>query len=108
MYPDWPIGINTIAHMLHTGQLPNIDPKTQIWIMMEILCAIPDEAMSISSAMQRPELRSDLAAQAPYVLTVMELYLAEKCAKPVLDQYEQETLQVTGMSIVGEMSNVCD
>lgn len=94
MFADWPVGIHTITHMLHSGQLPGIDPKIQLWIMMEILCAIPDEAMSISTALQRPTLRTDLAGQATYVLNVMEHYLAEKCAKPSLDQYEQETLQV--------------
>lgn len=95
MFQDWPTAVEDVSHSLQTHQLPNVEPKMQIWIMMEILCAIPDEALAITTSVQRTNMRNDLALKAPYVLNVLEHYLESKCGEgTALDTHDLETLQV--------------
>lgn len=94
MYADWPSAVEDVSLSLQTHQLPNIEPKMQIWIMMEILCAIPDEAMAITTSVQRVAMRNDLSMKAPHVLNVLEKYLETKCGEGKLDTQDLETLTV--------------
>lgn len=94
MYEDWPTGVEDVSHSLQTHQLPNVEPKMQIWIMMEIMCAIPDEGLAITTSASRSNMRTDLSAKAPYVLSVLEMYLESKCTDETLDRHDLETLQV--------------
>lgn len=88
------MGVEDVSHSLQTCQLPNVEPKMQIWIMMEILCAIPDEGLAITTSASRTRMRSDLSLKAPYVLCVLENYMERKCAEKTLDTQDLETLQV--------------
>lgn len=39
----WPTAIEDVTNTFQNQQLPNLNANTQIWIMMEVLCGIPDE-----------------------------------------------------------------
>lgn len=43
MIDEWPTAIEDVTNTFQNQQLPNIPPNTQIWIMMEVLCGIPEE-----------------------------------------------------------------
>lgn len=38
-----PTAIEEVINTLQTQQLPNISNAVQLWILMEVLCAIPEE-----------------------------------------------------------------
>lgn len=43
MMKDWTTAIEDIANTFQNQQLPNLTRNTQIWIMMEVFCGIPEE-----------------------------------------------------------------
>lgn len=47
MLKEWPTAIEDVTNTFQNLQLPNITQNTQIWIMLEVLCGIPDEVIFI-------------------------------------------------------------
>lgn len=46
MLREWPTAIEDVTATFQNQQLPNLSSNTQIWIMMEVLCGIPEEVLS--------------------------------------------------------------
>lgn len=80
MIKDWPTAIEDVTNAFQTQQLPNLNANIQIWIMMEVLCGIPEEASAISTSVHRAALRGEINGRAPFVLRIMEDYLKSKSA----------------------------
>lgn len=38
-----PTAIEDVINTFQSQQLPNINSTTQLWILMEVLCAVPEE-----------------------------------------------------------------
>lgn len=43
MIYEWPTAIEDVTNTFQNHLLPNVSVNTQIWIMMEVLCGIPEE-----------------------------------------------------------------
>lgn len=43
MIDEWPTAIEDVTNTFQNHLLPNVPANTQIWIMMEVLCGIPEE-----------------------------------------------------------------
>ena len=52
MMRHWPNGIEDVVNTFLNQQLPNLDANTQIWILMEVICGIPEEVSSGLHSMQ--------------------------------------------------------
>lgn len=43
MLKEWPTAIEDVINTFQNQRLPNLTESTQSWIMMEVLCGIPEE-----------------------------------------------------------------
>ena len=43
MLGEWPTAIEDVINTFQNQQIPNVTNETQLWIMLEILQAIPEE-----------------------------------------------------------------
>ncbi|XP_037040753.1 importin-13 [Bradysia coprophila] len=91
MLSDWPTAIPDVVNTFQNQQLPNVSENTQIWIMMEVLCGVPEEVTAIHTSVQRVALRSTVNSHAPFVFKTVEQYISQKC-EAVLDDQVMATL----------------
>lgn len=47
MLGEWPTAIEDVINTFQNQQIPNVTNETQLWIMLEILQAIPEEVSFI-------------------------------------------------------------
>lgn len=47
MLGEWPTAIEDVINTFQNEQIPNVTKETQLWIMLEILQAIPEEVSSL-------------------------------------------------------------
>lgn len=43
MLSEWPSAIEDVINTFQNQQIPNVSNETQLWIMLEVLQAIPEE-----------------------------------------------------------------
>lgn len=79
MLSEWPTAIEDIVNIFHNQQIPNLNENTQMWIMMEILCGIPEEANAIYTSIARVTLRSEINKRAIFVINTINQYIEIKC-----------------------------
>lgn len=91
MISEWPTAIADVVNTFQNQQLPNVSENTQIWIMMEVLCGVPEEVTAIHTSVQRVALRSTINSHAPFVFKTVEQYLSQKC-ETILDDQVMATL----------------
>ncbi|XP_065354856.1 importin-13 [Calliphora vicina] len=75
MLGEWPTAIEDVINTFQNQQIPNVTNETQLWIMLEILQAIPEEMQAIYSSVKRTTLRAEVAKRAPLVIETTEKYL---------------------------------
>ncbi|XP_020815162.1 importin-13-like isoform X2 [Drosophila serrata] len=87
MLDEWPCAIDEVINTFQNQQIPNICPDVQLWIMLEVLQAIPEEAQIIHTSVQRVTLRAEIGKRVPVVLQTAEEYLKMKMNR----QWDAET-----------------
>uniref|UniRef100_A0A1B0G997 Importin-13 n=1 Tax=Glossina morsitans morsitans TaxID=37546 RepID=A0A1B0G997_GLOMM len=75
MLNDWPTAIEDVINTFQNQQIPNVTKEMQLWIMLEVLQAIPEEMQAIYTSVKRSTLRGEVAKRAPLVMETTETYL---------------------------------
>ncbi|KAJ6635779.1 Importin-13 [Pseudolycoriella hygida] len=91
MIMEWPTAITDVVNTFQNQKLPNVNENTQVWIMMEVLCGVPEEVTAIHTSVQRVALRSTINTYAPFVFQTLEQYITQKC-ELILDDQLMSTL----------------
>lgn len=87
MLDEWPCAIEEVINTFQNQRIPNISPDVQLWIMLEVLQAIPEEAQIIHTSVKRVTLRAEIGKRVPIVLQTAEEYLKMKMNR----QWDAET-----------------
>jgi len=66
-------------------RVPNIPADVQLWIMLEVLLGIPEEAQVIHTSVKRVTLRGELGKRVPLVLRTVETFLKQQMNAPEWD-----------------------
>lgn len=53
MLGEWPSAIEDVINTFQNQQIPNVTNETQLWIMLEVLQAIPEEVRINLNVKQR-------------------------------------------------------
>lgn len=48
MLSEWPSAIEDVINTFQNQQIPNVSNETQLWILLEVLQAIPEEVGTLS------------------------------------------------------------
>ncbi|XP_073817967.1 importin-13-like protein cdm [Musca autumnalis] len=75
MLSEWPNAIEDVINIFQNQQIPNVSNETQLWILLEVLQAIPEEMQAIYSSVKRTVLRAEVAKRTPLVIETTERYL---------------------------------
>ncbi|XP_055905627.1 importin-13 [Eupeodes corollae] len=75
MLGEWPTAIEDVINTFQNQQIPNVTKEMQLWIMLEVLQAIPEEMTAIYTSVKRATLRGEVAKRAPLVMETTEAYL---------------------------------
>ncbi|CAD7092399.1 unnamed protein product [Hermetia illucens] len=86
MLKDWPTAIEDVLNTFQSQQIPNVTPETQLWIMLEVLSGIPEEANAIYTSVRRVTLRGEINKKAPIVMKVIEGYLEAQVEREWRDE----------------------
>ncbi|KAH8295021.1 hypothetical protein KR018_005942 [Drosophila ironensis] len=78
MLDEWPRAIEEVIETFRNQRMPNVTSDIQLWIMLEVLQAIPEEAQVIHTSVRRVALRAEIAKRVPLVLRTNEEYLKEQ------------------------------
>ncbi|GAB0088696.1 Importin-13 [Sergentomyia squamirostris] len=92
MLDQWPTAIEDVTNTFQNQQLPNLSVNTQVWIMMEILGGIPEEANAIYTSVQRAMLRQEITKRTGFILSTIDNYLCVKCDSPMLEEAETASM----------------
>lgn len=79
MLNAWPSAIEDIVNIFQNQHLPNLTENTQMWIMMQILSGIPDEANSIYTSVARANLRGEINKRTSFIVNTVNRYIEMKC-----------------------------
>lgn len=91
MLPEWPTAIEEVVSTFQNQQLPNINPTTQMWILMEVLGAIPEETNAIFTSVQRVAIRAEINKRTPFVVNIIQQIISSKCDGEI-EEGEMDTL----------------
>ncbi|XP_053959209.1 importin-13 [Anastrepha ludens] len=75
MIGEWSTAIEDVINTFQNQQIPNVNKEMQLWIMLEVLQAIPEEMQAIFTSVKRTTLRAEVAKRAPLVMKTTEAYL---------------------------------
>ncbi|XP_034486188.1 importin-13 [Drosophila innubila] len=75
MLEDWPCAIEEVIDTFQRQRIPNVTVDVQLWIMLEVLLGIPEEAQIIHTSVKRVTLRAEMGKRVPLVLQTVETYL---------------------------------
>ncbi|XP_054092172.1 importin-13 isoform X2 [Zeugodacus cucurbitae] len=75
MLGEWSTAIEDVINTFQNEQIPNVNKEMQLWIMLEVLQAIPEEMQAIFTSVKRTTLRAEVAKRAPLVMETTEAYL---------------------------------
>ncbi|XP_016949181.1 importin-13 [Drosophila biarmipes] len=75
MLGEWPGAIEEVINTFQNQRMPNVSADVQLWIMLEVLQAIPEEAQVIHTSVKRATLRAEIGKRVPLVLQTAERYL---------------------------------
>jgi len=75
MLGEWPGAIEEVINTFQNQRMPNVSADVQLWIMLEVLQAIPEEAQVIHTSVKRVTLRAEIGKRVPLVLQTAERYL---------------------------------
>ncbi|EDX12495.1 GD20201 [Drosophila simulans] len=75
MLGEWPGAIEEVINTFQNQRMPNVSADVQLWIMLEVLTAIPEEALVIHTSVKRVVLRAELAKRVQLVIHTVERYL---------------------------------
>ncbi|XP_001359959.2 importin-13 [Drosophila pseudoobscura] len=78
MLDEWPNAIEEVIDTFQNQRIPNVKPDVQLWIMLEVLTAIPEEAQVIHTSVKRVTLRAEVGKRVPVILQTMEAYLRQQ------------------------------
>lgn len=78
MLDDWPRAIEEVIETFQNQRMPNVTSDIQLWIMLEVLQAIPEEAQVIHTSVKRVTLRAELGKRVPLVLQTNESFLRQQ------------------------------
>ncbi|XP_055715027.1 importin-13, partial [Phlebotomus papatasi] len=92
MLEEWPTAIEDVTNTFQNQQLPNLSVNTQVWIMMEILGGIPEEANAIYTSVQRAMLRQEITKRTGFILSTIDSYLSVKCEVQVLEDEDTTSM----------------
>ncbi|XP_054731579.1 importin-13 isoform X2 [Anastrepha obliqua] len=76
MIGEWSTAIEDVINTFQNQQIPNVNKEMQLWIMLEVLQAIPEEMQAIFTSVKRTTLRAEVAKRAPLVMKTTEAYLS--------------------------------
>ncbi|XP_068155353.1 importin-13 [Drosophila tropicalis] len=80
---DWPNAIEEVIDTFQQHRIPNVSVDIQLWIMLEVLQAIPEEAQVIHTSVKRVTLRAELGNRMSVVLQTCEGYLNAQMGRQV-------------------------
>ncbi|XP_037947984.1 importin-13 [Teleopsis dalmanni] len=75
MFNEWPTAIEDVINTFQNQQIPNVSKEMQLWIMLEILQAIPEEMQAVYTSVKRVTLRAQVFIRAPLVMETTQTYL---------------------------------
>ncbi|XP_011208225.2 importin-13 isoform X1 [Bactrocera dorsalis] len=75
MLGEWSTAIEDVINTFQNEQIPNVNKEMQLWIMLEVLQAIPEEMQAIFTSVKRTTLRAEVAKRTPLVMETTEAYL---------------------------------
>ncbi|EDW67091.1 importin-13 [Drosophila virilis] len=78
MLEDWPCAIEEVIETFQNQRIPNVTADVQLWIMLEVLQGIPEEAQVIHTSVKRVTLRAEIGKRVPLVLQTVEAYLKQQ------------------------------
>ncbi|KAH8382844.1 hypothetical protein KR009_005580 [Drosophila setifemur] len=78
MLDEWPRAMEEVIETFKHHRMPNVTADIQLWIMLEVLQAIPEEAQVIHTSVKRVTLRAEIGKRVPLVLHTCEGYLKQQ------------------------------
>ncbi|XP_030373790.1 importin-13 [Scaptodrosophila lebanonensis] len=78
MLNEWPMAVEEVIDTFQNQRIPNVSADMQIWIMLEVLQAIPEEAQAVHTSVKRVTLRNEIGKRTPLVMQTTENYLKEQ------------------------------
>ncbi|ALC46488.1 cdm [Drosophila busckii] len=78
MLDEWPHAIEEVIDSFQSQRMPNVSREVQLWIMLEVLMGIPEEAQVIHTSVKRAALRGEIGKRVPLVLQTAETYLKQQ------------------------------
>ncbi|XP_055377446.1 importin-13 [Condylostylus longicornis] len=86
MLGEWNTAIEDIINTFKNLQIPNVTADMQLWIMLEVLQGIPEEANAIYTSVKRATLRVEIAKKSPVVIQTIESYLEAQLERKWTDE----------------------
>ncbi|EDW13739.1 importin-13 [Drosophila mojavensis] len=78
MLEEWPCAIEEVIETFQSQRMPNVSADAQLWIMLEVLLGIPEEAQVIHTSVKRVTLRGEIGKRVPLVLQTIETFLKQQ------------------------------
>uniref|UniRef100_W8B5B8 Importin-13 n=1 Tax=Ceratitis capitata TaxID=7213 RepID=W8B5B8_CERCA len=75
MLEEWPTAIEDVISTFQNQQIPNVNKEMQLWIMLEVLLAIPEELQAIFTSVRRATMRAEVGKRFPLVMDTSVAYL---------------------------------
>lgn len=86
MLKEWPTAIEEVVNTFQNQQVSNLSTNVQIWIMMEVLGGIPEEANAIYTSVARASLRNEINKRSGFVIDTINQYASLKCDVILTDE----------------------